>query len=259
VKDYTNAKRWTRATLVVGIIASITGNVADVVTAETEISLALRVPQAVFWPAALFLAIEVLIRVPWSASSLSRIGRPFLLSVAIPTAITSFLHLHDLMIKSGEPGLAQLTGPLAIDGLMLGATIALLVIRQLELTEQAPERLELTLGGQAAQEYAAELANIDASITANTVELTKPISPAPQIEPVERERAPRWDAAKVCEMAVDGVKAPEAKQVAGIGVSTYGRYTRVAKALKAEPGMEIPAEWKVPAEDVRRMRGMVAR
>lgn len=252
LQDHSSAKRWTRGTLVVGIIASITGNVADVVTAETEISLALRVPQAVFWPAALFLAIEVLIRVPWSSSSLSRIGRPFLLSVAIPTAITSFLHLHDLMIKSGEPGLAQLTGPLAIDGLMLGATIALLVIRQLELKEQERGDVEQVLFVEQEQR---EEERIDSTL----LEQVAPISPAPSAPQLERTPRASWDVAKVCELAVDGVKASEASVATGIGASTYGRYIRVAKALKSSPALEIPAEWKVPADHVSRMRSMVSR
>lgn len=124
-----NGSKWARAGLVAGVVASVTGNVANACLTETDVPLALRVPMAVIWPAFLFLAVEVLVRNRGARGVLARIGQFGLLTITVPTAITSFLNLHALMAKASEPGMAQLTGPLAIDGLMLGCTIMMLAAR----------------------------------------------------------------------------------------------------------------------------------
>jgi hypothetical protein len=77
-----------------------------------------------------YLGIEVLTRVDWSRTWQHWMARAILLGpMASVSAFMSYLHLHHLMILSGEPGLAQAVGPLAIDGSLFGATVALLVTR----------------------------------------------------------------------------------------------------------------------------------
>lgn len=124
-----NGPKWARAGLVLGVLASVVGNVANAFLTETTVSIVLRAPLAVVWPAFLFVAVEVLVRNRDSRGPLARMGQAALLTVTVPTAITSFLNLHALMVKANEPGMAQLTGPLAIDGVMLGCTIMLLAVR----------------------------------------------------------------------------------------------------------------------------------
>lgn len=126
-----NGQTWARASLIGGVIASIAGNVANACLTQTPVSVLLRIPMAVIWPVFLFVAVEVLVRNRGARGVLARIGQVALLTVTVPTAITSFVNLHALMIKAGEPGIAQLTGPLAIDGLMLGCTIMMLATRVL--------------------------------------------------------------------------------------------------------------------------------
>lgn len=127
-----NGPKWARAGLIFGVVASIAGNVANACLTETSVSILLRIPMALVWPMALFIGVEVLVRNRAARGILARIGQAGLLTVTVPTAITSFLNLHALMIKAGEPGIAQLTGPLAIDGLMLGCTVMLLAGRVLD-------------------------------------------------------------------------------------------------------------------------------
>jgi hypothetical protein len=129
-----NGSKWARAGLVFGVIASVAGNVSNACLTQSQASIILRVPLAVVWPVALFLAVEVLVRNRAARGPLARIGQAGLLSVTVPTAITSFVNLHALMIKAGEPGMAQLTGPLAIDGLMLGCTVMMLAARVMDTT-----------------------------------------------------------------------------------------------------------------------------
>lgn len=124
-----NGMKWARFGLVAGVVASVAGNVANACLTESSVSVLLRVPMAVVWPMFLFIAVEVLVRNRAVRGWLARIGQAGLLTITVPTAITSFVNLHALMIKAGEPGIATTAGPVAIDGLMLGCTIMMLAAR----------------------------------------------------------------------------------------------------------------------------------
>src|SRR5439155_18499791 len=81
---------------------------------------------SVFWPVALFVAVEILARTAW------RPGAPWvllryagLLPVALVAAVVSYRHLSGLLHYYGEDSLTVTLGPLAVDGLMIMATGAL--------------------------------------------------------------------------------------------------------------------------------------
>src|SRR5919199_4611749 len=82
---------------------------------------------AVFWPVALFVAIEILARTAWPAGwrwvVLRFLG---LLPVALVAAIVSYRHMSGLLAFYGEDPLTVRIGPLAVDGLMVMAGGALL-------------------------------------------------------------------------------------------------------------------------------------
>jgi hypothetical protein len=82
---------------------------------------------AVFWPVALFVAVEIFARICWPD------GRPWtalrflgLLPVAVVAAVVSYRHLSGLMVFYSEDTLTATIGPLAVDGLMVMATGALI-------------------------------------------------------------------------------------------------------------------------------------
>lgn len=82
---------------------------------------------SVFWPIALFVAVEILTRIPWPTGrgwTLLRFGG--LLPVALVAAVVSYRHLSGLLDHYGEDPLTVTIGPLAVDGLMIMATGALL-------------------------------------------------------------------------------------------------------------------------------------
>lgn len=82
---------------------------------------------AVFWPVALALAAEILARTRWPVGRrwiLLRFGG--LLPVALVAAVVSYRHLSGLLTTYGEDTLTAVIGPLAVDGLMVMATAALL-------------------------------------------------------------------------------------------------------------------------------------
>ncbi|WP_433210999.1 hypothetical protein ACQP00_49655 [Dactylosporangium sp. CS-047395] len=82
---------------------------------------------AVFWPIAVFVAVEILARVIWPTgrawTALRFLG---LLPVALVAAVVSYRHLSGLLQFYGEDDLTTLIGPLAVDGLMVMATGALI-------------------------------------------------------------------------------------------------------------------------------------
>jgi hypothetical protein len=82
---------------------------------------------AVFWPVALFVAIEILARTPWRPGwrwLALRLGG--LLPVAVVAAVVSYRHLAGLLAYYREDPLTATIGPLAVDGLMVMATAALI-------------------------------------------------------------------------------------------------------------------------------------
>ncbi|MFI7431862.1 hypothetical protein ACIBPB_33355 [Micromonospora sp. NPDC049836] len=85
------------------------------------------VVSAIVWPLFLFIAIEILARTPWPAgwgwNLLRWVGLP---PVALVAAFVSYRHLSGLLDHYNEETLVVWFGPLAVDGLMLMATSALL-------------------------------------------------------------------------------------------------------------------------------------
>lgn len=116
----------TRFTLVVTLLISIVANVTHSTLAESVISLWLRIPGGVIWPTLTFLAIEIIVRVQWQSRWTHHLARFFVLGPAVPAAIISYEHQRNLLIMMGERGIVPIIGPLAIDGLMIGCTLALL-------------------------------------------------------------------------------------------------------------------------------------
>lgn len=96
------------------------------------------VAAAVFWPVALLVAVEILARVEWPAGwrwTSVRFGG--LLPVALVAAFVSYRHLSGLLTHYGEDGVTSLVGPLAVDGLMVLATAALLATGNPAVVQEA--------------------------------------------------------------------------------------------------------------------------
>jgi hypothetical protein len=121
---------WAYLGVILGLGASVAGNVSNTVLTPSDVHLGLRIPFAVLWPIFLGIGIEVLTRIEWERNWRTWVARALLVGpVSALSAFMSYLHLHHLMILSGEPGLAQAVGPVAIDGTLFGCTVALMVTR----------------------------------------------------------------------------------------------------------------------------------
>lgn len=238
-----NGPTWARGGLIFGIVASIAGNVANACLTPSAVSLLLLVPLAVVWPFGMFLAIEVLVRNRRSTGVLARIGQGALLTVAIPTAVTSFVNLHGLMVKAGEPGIAQLTGPLAIDGLMMGCTIMLLASRGLTPPEivSTPVSTEIAMSTDA-QDSVGDMWD---RLSRETAGENVPTSPAPAGAGVSEttETVSRGETSPVLTTVIDEIIAGQSPAVRpGASRATISRYMKVWRTLRDNPNAEIDAK-----------------
>jgi hypothetical protein len=120
----------------------------------------------VFWPIALFVAIEILARTAWPRAARWVVVRFLgLLPVAVVAAIVSYGHLSGLLAHYGESSLTAHLGPLAVDGLMVMASSALMAT--------APGRT-LDAPGQAEPVGADTTPDIVADSTPDTAPVAKP-------------------------------------------------------------------------------------
>lgn len=246
--DNSDGRRWARVFLGLALFVSMVGNVTHTVLAESSISLWLRVPGAILWPLFTFGGIEIIVRMIWERRWTHSFARNMVLFPALPAAIISYEHLYSLLLLMGERQFIAFIGPLAIDGMMVGCTMALLFTRK--VAEQAAP-------------IVAEV-DVDEVLSRHGVgqeEMPIPISPAPQAPRTERApRAVEWDVRQVAEMAADGVKAAEIHTATGVSPAVAGRFTKVAKALRANPAAEIDAKAeKIRPEAVRIMRELISR
>lgn len=250
IKALPPGRAWAYAGVALGFSASITANVASTVLKDTTVSLALRIPFAIFWPLATYVAIEVLTRTAWARRSLAHFAVRVVIWVPVGSvaAFVSYLHQHHLMILANEPGMAQLFGPLAVDGMLFGMTATLIVTRRTspigERTDVTAEieRLEMLVAEQRADDAEYDVAQIEDLPEA-------PVSPAPAGERKTRASRTSWDWRTVAEMAMNGDAARDIHLKVGVGLSTAGRYTRVAKILREDARALVNPEAERIRED----------
>jgi hypothetical protein len=85
------------------------------------------VASSVFWPVALFIALEILVRTEWPRHWLwVAVKVCGLLPIAAVAAVVSYQHLSGLLGSYNESGFAATFGPVAVDGLMVISSAALL-------------------------------------------------------------------------------------------------------------------------------------
>jgi hypothetical protein len=125
LRSVTPGRGWAYIGAGLGGLVSIAANVAHTYLSGSPERLA--VAMSVFWPVALFVAVEILARTRWPSGrrwiAIRFLG---LLPVALVAAVVSYRHLSGLLAHYSEDPLTVAIGPLAVDGLMVMATAALL-------------------------------------------------------------------------------------------------------------------------------------
>jgi hypothetical protein len=134
-------RAWAVAAFLLGIAMSIAANIAHVwhptpetlqaahtTAADYQPEIGAQVTAA-FYPVALLLTVEILVRVPWPGGRLWSLARYVGAGVvATVAAVVSYRHMAGLLAAYGEDDLTAAIGPLAVDGLMVVASFALLAI-----------------------------------------------------------------------------------------------------------------------------------
>lgn len=235
--DNTSGRKWARFTLVATLLVSMIANITHATLAASEITLWLRVPGAAIWPVLSFLAIEIIVRINWRREAAHILARVFVLGPAIPAVIVSYEHQERLLTLMGESVIVARIGPIAIDGLMIGCTLALLFTRERAQIAAAIEEVE------------------EAPTPAIEAE---PIA-EPEIEPTPKTvRAPRDDSAltRAIEAIQAGGDTKAAATASGLSAPTVRRYASVVRTLKLNPHAAIDArKLSVRPEIVESIRG----
>lgn len=108
-----------------GIVASLAGNLQAINLGGQQPGIGAYV-SAVIWPLALFVAIEIMLHTPWLATWRDGLTRwAGLLGVAGLAAWVSYQHLSHVLTAYGYDWGTAHFGPLAVDGLMAMASLAL--------------------------------------------------------------------------------------------------------------------------------------
>jgi hypothetical protein len=143
----TSGRAWAYTGAILGGSVSIAANVAHSFIQPKGDITANWTPEpgavvgAVVWPVFLFVAVEILARVAWPTGRIWQLIRwAGLLPVAIVAALVSYRHLSGLLEHYGEETLVCILGPLAVDGLMVMATGAILATGNQPHTTPLPTR-----------------------------------------------------------------------------------------------------------------------
>ncbi|HZN72694.1 MAG TPA: hypothetical protein VFC00_13580 [Micromonosporaceae bacterium] len=131
-RTFTAGRGWAYLGITLGGVVSIAANVAHSYVPPPGAPIGWTPPagavvSAFFWPIFLFVALEILARTRWPHGWFWILLRIFgLLPVAIVAGVVSYRHLSGLLGFYGEDPLTATIGPLAVDGLMVVATGALI-------------------------------------------------------------------------------------------------------------------------------------
>ncbi|MEV0396862.1 hypothetical protein [Polymorphospora rubra] len=199
---------------------------------------------AIFWPVALFVAVEILARVPWPAGRRWTLLRfAGLLPVALVAAFVSYKHLSGLLAFYGEDGLTALLGPLAVDGLMVMATGALLatgrrVTPATVTVEPSPTTVETATVPVVVDEVPAA-APVDVT-TVPAVDVTPPVKATPAKRVTRKPASAEKVAKAAAKMPGATVAAIAAK--AGVSESTARRHLPGSAAAVTSRTAPVAAE-----------------
>jgi hypothetical protein len=169
---------WAYTGAILGITVSVTANIAHARIPTHPHTGA--VAFAALWPLFLFVTIEIMARTPWPHLhrwKWVRFGG--LTIVGVVAAIVSYRHQAGLLAFYGEDALTTVIGPLAVDGLLLTATGALIATsrtRQATTVTSAAPVIPTPAPGRVAQDKAATV--------------PPPVTPPrPPVSPPDRSRA----------------------------------------------------------------------
>ncbi|HLT09230.1 MAG TPA: DUF2637 domain-containing protein [Micromonosporaceae bacterium] len=229
---------WAYIGVVLGGSVSVAANIAhSYVVNPSPPTLAVAV--SVFWPTALFVTVEILARVAWPSGTrwaLLRFGG--LLPVATVAAVVSYRHLSGLLSHYGEDPLTVAIGPLAVDGLMVVATGALLATGRARHAV-TPERAEPARPAAATSPVSREPGTAEPG-TAEPVVSREPGTAEPRRREPAAQRATGGSLTSADKVMAAHLAEPDATHariatLAGVSISTVKRYRPRASGSPTGP------------------------
>lgn len=253
-----SGRGWAYFTMLAMLAVSVAGNISHTLHINPDPSMR-QLVYAVFWPFGVWLAVEMFVRVQWQDTITHLLVRwaGMMLPASI-AALVSYRHLRGLLKADSEEWIVYTFGPLAIDGLMLMATLALLLTRKLPVPDGpiVPVSQIVQEFGEARETLEEELARITlADMLPQPIEAS--VSPAPAPAPASSARTPRAGNGEREQMVRDMLADPELKPAN----STMRRYASVARTLRSNPQQEVDAKGVRPeiVENIIRPWAMLER
>jgi hypothetical protein len=191
-----SGRRWAYTGAFLGGIVSIAANVAHSYVPPADSAGSWHPPTgavvgAIFWPVALFVAIEILARIAWpTGKRWAALKFAGLLPVAVVAAVVSYRHLSGLLHFYREDALTAAIGPLAVDGLMVMATGALIATGARRRAIPAAESAEVPAPAEVNVTPEPEVAPAESEPVATEPTPNPDADPAPEADPVAEAPAP---------------------------------------------------------------------
>jgi hypothetical protein len=239
-----SGRGWAYVGAILGGTVSIAANVAHSYVPPTGAAADWSpqvgaVIQAIFWPIALFVVTEMLARVAWPEGWRWIVARfAGLLPVALVAAFVSYRHLSGLLAYYGEDKLTTMFGPLAVDGLMVMATAALLATANRVRTAApaaAPAVTPVAVPPPVVAPAAPVTETMPAPVPVAKKSTAKRVTPRPASAEKVAKAAAKLPGATVAEIAAK----------AGVSVSTARRHLPAQRVTDASPSAPVPAETPV--------------
>lgn len=225
-------------TFAVGIAVSVLGNIGHAASDGMQPG---EWAGAAFWPTALLLSVEILVRVRWQPQKRWTIARfAGLIVVSIVAAILSYLHLRSLLMFWQYGEFQATIGPLAVDGLMLIAASALLSISHESTVVQPVTAQVLVSAAQqvpvadAAPAVESDVTTKDREIKDLVDQLTKPDKPKVQTSRTVPSSAAEEAAFQAWMNAPHGSKPSVRKLAAMAGLSNSKAHRLITDWQKLE-------------------------
>lgn len=118
-----STRGWAYAALIVGLCATLAANVAHAVRRDGGEWHAVPVAAAAFWPVALFLMFELLCRLRFDSSA-DYVSATMVALVGLGAGYISYGHTRALLRDLGESETGARLGALAVDGVLVAASLA---------------------------------------------------------------------------------------------------------------------------------------
>lgn len=204
-----NGRGWAYAGLTIGSVVSLAGNVTDSIVHHRPFV------SGTIWPTVLFVGVEIVVRTKSQRSAWKWTRALGMIPIVLVAAVVSYVHLSGLLSFWGEDMVTRTFGPVAIDGLMVVSTGALV------LTAVVPELVVPVL----VSEPDVPVDTADSVDTEDTILDTDTEDMILDTKP-RRTRTATWDKDKAAKLISEGRSNSEIGELVGVSAKTISRYRK---------------------------------